>query len=146
MVCSPGKTRLPTPTGSACRNVQSLPAAMSRTLSPVHFESKSCGIAPISCNFKSNPGGFLCTSDCMAEGETFEPSVQLVEAKERLLTWCATQEPAILLLSQLDVPTLRSWIHCWRGPPPTRHNQHQRLRTFSRFCLAQVGHREGPEG
>src|SRR5208282_1274358 len=33
----------------------------------------------------------------------------------RLLTWCATQEPAILLLSQLDVPTLRSWIHSWTG-------------------------------
>src|ERR1035441_4688286 len=37
--------------------LQSLPAAMSRTLSPVRFERKRCGIAPISRNFKSNPGG-----------------------------------------------------------------------------------------
>src|ERR1017187_3153543 len=65
------------------KRLQSLPAAMSRTLSPVRFESKSSEIAPISCNFQSNPGGFLYTSDCVAEGETFEPSVQLVEAKAR---------------------------------------------------------------
>jgi hypothetical protein len=64
-----------------CRGVlrrkspQSLPAASSRTLSLVRFQSKSCEVAPISCNFQSNPGGFLCTSDCMAEGEGFEPPV-----------------------------------------------------------------------
>src|SRR5450759_4814804 len=48
--------------GDALRRkwLQSLPAALSRTLSPVRVESKSCGIAPISCNFQSNPGGFLC--------------------------------------------------------------------------------------
>src|ERR1039458_10380840 len=60
---------------------QSLPAKLSRTLSPVRFESKSCGIAPISCNSQSNPGGFLCTSDCVAEGEEFEFSVQLIASK-----------------------------------------------------------------
>jgi hypothetical protein len=43
------------------KRLRSLPAAMSRTVSPVRFESKICGIAPISCNFQSNPGGFLCT-------------------------------------------------------------------------------------
>src|ERR1017187_8577427 len=57
------------------KRLQSLPAAMSRTLSPVRFERKRCGIARISRNFKSNPGGFLCTSDCVAERKTFEPSV-----------------------------------------------------------------------
>jgi len=62
----------------------------------------------------------------------------------RLLTWCATQEPAILLLSQLDVPTLRSWIHSWTGAPTTRHNQHQRLRTFFRFCMEQGWITENP--
>src|ERR1035438_4031948 len=62
---------------------ESSPAELRATHSPVQFESKSCGIAPISCNFQSNLGGFLCTSDCVAEGETFEPSVQLVEAKAR---------------------------------------------------------------
>jgi integrase/recombinase XerD len=55
----------------------------------------------------------------------------------RLLTWCAAQEPAILHLSQLDIPTLRSWIHSWTGAATTRHNQHQRLRTFFRFCVEQ---------
>ena len=62
----------------------------------------------------------------------------------RLLIWCATQEPAILLLSQLDVPTLRSWIHSWTGAPTTRHNQHQRLRTFFRFCMEQGWTTENP--
>ena len=62
----------------------------------------------------------------------------------RLLTWCATQEPAILHLSQLDVPTLRSWIHSWTGAPTTRHNQHQRLRTFFRFCMEQGWITENP--
>jgi hypothetical protein len=37
------------------------------TLSPVRFESKSYGIAPISCNFQRNAGGFLCNPDCVAE-------------------------------------------------------------------------------
>jgi hypothetical protein len=54
---------------------------MSRTLSPVRFESKSSEIAPISCNFESNPDGFLYTSDCVAEREGFELSVQLVASK-----------------------------------------------------------------
>jgi hypothetical protein len=49
------------------KRLQSLPVEISRTLSPVRFESKSSEIAPISCNFQSNPGGFLCTSDCVAE-------------------------------------------------------------------------------
>src|ERR1035441_2438060 len=57
------------------KTLQSLRVALSSTLSPVQFESNSCGIAPISRNFKSNPSRFLCTSDCVAEGETFEPSV-----------------------------------------------------------------------
>src|ERR1035441_894065 len=64
------------------KRLQSLPAAMSASLSPVHFESKRCGIAPISRNFQSNPGGFLCTSDCVAEGSGFEPSVQVWMVQE----------------------------------------------------------------
>jgi integrase len=62
----------------------------------------------------------------------------------RLLTWCAVQEPTILLLYQLDVPTLRSWIQSWTGAPTTRHNQHQRLRTFFRFCKEQGWTTENP--
>jgi integrase/recombinase XerD len=62
----------------------------------------------------------------------------------RLLTWCAIQEPSVLLLSQLDVPTLRSWICSWTGAPTTRHNQHQRLRTFFRFCMEQGWITENP--
>jgi hypothetical protein len=58
------------------KSLPTLPGAMSGTLSPVRFESKSSEIAPISCNFQSNPGGFLCTADCVAEGEGFEPSVR----------------------------------------------------------------------
>jgi integrase/recombinase XerD len=62
----------------------------------------------------------------------------------RLLAWCAAQKPAVLLLSQLDVPTLRSWIHSWTGAPTTRHNQHQRVRTFFRFCMEQGWSTENP--
>src|ERR1017187_4308331 len=65
------------------KRLQSLLAAMRRTSSPVRFESKSCGIAPVSCNFQRNPGGFLCTPDCVAEGEGFEPSVRFCYAKPR---------------------------------------------------------------
>ena len=36
----------------------------------------------------------------------------------RLLTWCAAQQPAIILLYQLDVATLRAWILSWGAPPP----------------------------
>jgi hypothetical protein len=57
---------------------QSLLASLSRTLLPVRRKSKSCEIAPISWNFRSNPGGFLCTSDCVAEREGFEPSIQVL--------------------------------------------------------------------
>ena len=28
----------------------------------MRFENKSCGIAPVSRNFREDPGGFLCTS------------------------------------------------------------------------------------
>jgi integrase len=56
---------------------------------------------------------------------------------DRLLHWCAHQKPALLFLRELDVPTVRSWISSWKGAPTTRHNQHQRLRTFFRFCNDQ---------
>ena len=59
------------------KRCESLPAGLGRTLSPVRFESNSCGNAPISCNFESNADGFLYTSDCVAERKEFEPSVQL---------------------------------------------------------------------
>jgi integrase/recombinase XerD len=62
----------------------------------------------------------------------------------RLLTWCATQSPAVLLLSQLDVPTLRRWIHSWTGAPTTRHNQHQRIIAFFNFCMEQGWIKENP--
>jgi len=55
----------------------------------------------------------------------------------RLSTWCASQTPPVLLFSQLDVPTLRRWIGSWHGAPTTRHNQHQRVRTFFYFCIEQ---------
>jgi integrase/recombinase XerD len=62
----------------------------------------------------------------------------------RLLTWCAAQQPTVILLYQLDVSTLRSWILSWTGAPTTRHNQHQRLRTFFRFCMDQGWTSENP--
>lgn len=56
---------------------------------------------------------------------------------DRLRTWCACQQPALFLVRELDVPTVHSWISSWKGAPTTRHNQHQRVRTFFRFCNDQ---------
>jgi len=47
-------------------------------------------------------------------------------------------------LSQLDVPTLRRWIHSWPGSPTTRHNQHQRIIAFFNFCIEQGWIKENP--
>ncbi len=55
----------------------------------------------------------------------------------RLLQWCASQTPPVVLLSELDIPTIRSWIHSWTGAPTTRHNQHQRVIAFFNFCIEQ---------
>jgi hypothetical protein len=52
---------------------------------------------------------------------------------ERLSTWCRAQSTAVVMLSQLDVPTLRAWVHSWPGAPTTRHNQHQRIIAFFNF-------------
>ena len=57
--------------------------------------------------------------------------------EDRLLSWCATQSPPIVLLSELSVEILRRWIHSWPGAPTTRHNQHQRVITFFFFCIEQ---------
>jgi integrase/recombinase XerD len=57
--------------------------------------------------------------------------------EDRLLAWCATQSPPIVLLSELSVEILRRWIHSWPGAPTTRHNQHQRVITFLFFCIEQ---------
>jgi site-specific recombinase XerD len=55
----------------------------------------------------------------------------------RLLKWCGAQQPLLLCLRQLDVPTLRAWVSSWGGAPTTRHNQQQRVRAFFRFSVDQ---------
>jgi integrase/recombinase XerD len=62
----------------------------------------------------------------------------------RLFNWCAAQEVPVTFLSQLDVATLRRWIHSWHGAPTTRHNQHQRVITFFFFCVEQGWMTENP--
>ena len=62
----------------------------------------------------------------------------------RLLNWCTRQDVPVTLLSQLDVATLRRWIHSWHGAPTTRHNQHQRVITFFFFCVEQGWIKENP--
>ncbi len=52
--------------------------AITKTFSPVRFEGKNCETAPISSNLQSNFGRFFCTSDCVAEREKFEPSIQVL--------------------------------------------------------------------
>jgi site-specific recombinase XerD len=55
----------------------------------------------------------------------------------RLLQWCAAQRPPLCLLSELQVPTLRQWLHTLKGASITRHHQHERLITFLYFCAEQ---------
>ena len=40
--------------------------------------------------------------------------------ENRLLSWCSTQNPPIVLRSELNVEIVRRWIHSWRGAPTTR--------------------------
>jgi hypothetical protein len=55
----------------------------------------------------------------------------------RLLKWCAAQTPPLSFVSELEVATLRRWIHSWVGAPTTLHNQHQRVIAFFNFCIEQ---------
>ena len=64
--------------------------------------------------------------------------------EDRLLNWCAQQKPPVARLSELDVETMRPWIHSWPGAPTTRHNQHQRVITFFFFCVEQGWMKENP--
>jgi integrase len=64
--------------------------------------------------------------------------------ENRLLNWCAQQKPTVARLSELDVETMRRWIHSWPGAPTTRHNQHQRVITFFFFCVEQGWMKENP--
>src|SRR5438552_16930967 len=61
------------------KTLQRLSAEFYATLSPVRFEGKSHLIAAISCDFHDNAAGFLCYSDCLAEREGFEPSIELLD-------------------------------------------------------------------
>src|ERR1700693_606389 len=54
---------------------ENLPAGFDGTLSPVRFEGKTCGIGAMFSDSCSDGARFLCGSDCVAEGEGFEPPV-----------------------------------------------------------------------
>jgi hypothetical protein len=58
--------------------LQSCVIAFRTPVSLVRFECVNHGIAAISRDFRSNIEEFLCTADCMAEREGFEPSVQVL--------------------------------------------------------------------
>jgi hypothetical protein len=47
-----------------------------QTLSPVQFERNNSEIAPISGKFQSNPGGFLCISNCLVALPGIEPGFE----------------------------------------------------------------------
>jgi integrase/recombinase XerD len=64
--------------------------------------------------------------------------------EDRMLSWCATQIPPIVLVSELNVEIVRRWIQSWRGAPTTRHNQHQRVISFFFFCVEQGWIKENP--
>ena len=62
---------------------QSVPAGVSVTLSPVRIAAKVLEIAAISSDSPGIAASFLCNKDCVAEGDGFEPSVQLLTAPKR---------------------------------------------------------------
>ena len=62
----------------------------------------------------------------------------------RLSKWCAAQPTSISFLSELNVATVRRWIHSWKGAPTTLHNTHQRVIAFFNFCIEQGWLKENP--
>jgi hypothetical protein len=60
---------------------ENLPADFDRTLSPVRFEGKTCGIAAILSDSCSKAARFLCNPDCVAERSRFEPSLPFVSGR-----------------------------------------------------------------
>src|ERR1035437_4363867 len=70
--------------------LRSSSAKMSRTLSLVRFAGNNLEIAPFSRKFQRNPGGFLCTSDCVGEREGFSP--------------CHDSNRLTLILKELSIP------------------------------------------
>ena len=62
----------------------------------------------------------------------------------RLSNWCHAQEVTVSFLCELDVATVRRWIHSWKGAPTTLHNQHQRVIAFFNFCIEQGWLKENP--
>jgi hypothetical protein len=64
------------PIGSSEKSATKLSTRKSVTLSPVRFASKILRIAAISRDFPRNAARFLCSSDCVAEREGFEPQVR----------------------------------------------------------------------
>src|ERR1035441_2474993 len=102
---------------------QSLLTVIDMKLSPVRFESKNREIPPISCNYHRNPSGFLCTSDCVAEREGFEPPVPF-QARRFSRPEPSTTRPPLRLYSfttfailwqDAGVRSLRSSPGRWRS-------------------------------
>src|ERR1017187_8238046 len=136
---------------------QSLPAKLSRTLSPVRFESKSCGIAPISCNSQSNPGGFLCTSDCVAERVGFETlGTGLNRARgaisvgctgsTTLREWSLNQECNMASARWMSARNaLRSQAGSRREGPPSRAKSKSRPRSVATCGIGRRVPSEAPE-
>jgi hypothetical protein len=60
-------------------------------LSPVRFESKNREIPPISCNFKSHPGGFLCTADLLVALPGREKCLSCCISETLLYSRCSLQ-------------------------------------------------------
>lgn len=62
----------------------------------------------------------------------------------RLVQWCQNSTPPIILLSELDVPTVREWLQTLKGASLTRHHEHERLVTFLYFCVQKSWIPENP--
>jgi integrase/recombinase XerD len=99
-------------------------------------EAKQISVADAVCTF-------LKEVDRLNREESTRAKYRLTLV-DRLLGWCATQKPPIVSLGELDVETVRRWIHSWHGAPTTRHNQHQRVITFFFFCVEQGWMTENP--
>jgi hypothetical protein len=57
------------------KELQNVPSGLGGHFLRVRFQCKICGIAVIFGDFQRKAAEFLCSSDCLAEGEGFEPPI-----------------------------------------------------------------------
>src|ERR1700722_7711415 len=115
------------------KGLQSLLPTTSRTLSPVRFQSKNREIRALFAYFGAKRAKFLCSPDCEAEREGFEPSVRFCRAKPRRVRKLQIAKPYQRIVCQNPASELAL------GPVSVRYSIDPKRRTQG-DPLAEDGH------